>query len=202
MSSTEAWPALALEERRGLIRIARQSIEQGLDRGQPYLVELQNCPPVYGHERATFVTLELERELRGCIGTLEARRPLAHDVGDNSWSAAFQDPRFTPLTAGELAELSISISVLTEPTPMQVRDEDELLEQLRPGVDGLILEERGRRATFLPSVWDALQDPFVFVSQLKFKAALPLDYWSDELKFYRYATETFDEAGRCRPSGS
>lgn len=191
MSSTEAASALDAEGRLQLIRIARDSIDAGVDTARPCDVDLAQCAPALRLERASFVTLEIDKRLRGCIGSLEAHRALARDVADNAWSAAFQDPRFGPVNAMEAEALEIAISVLSPPQPLEVKDEEDLLEQLRPGIDGLIIEEGHRRATFLPSVWESLEDPHVFLSQLRSKAGLPLDYWSESLDFKRYTTETF-----------
>jgi AmmeMemoRadiSam system protein A len=114
-------------------------------------------------------------------------------VAEHAYAAAFDDPRFPRLTPAERDGLSIHISVLGSPEPVPCRTEQELLSALRPGVDGLILRDGEHRATFLPTVWTQLDDPFVFVSQLKYKAALPLDYWSETIRFCRYTTESFPE---------
>jgi len=191
MSSTEPSQMLDAVDRTRLLEIARDSINTGLDAGHSCDVDLARCSQALRLKRATFVTLELDQQLRGCIGTLEARRPLATDVAENAWSAAFQDPRFGPVTFAEAESLEIAISVLSPPQPLPVADEEDLLEQLRPGVDGLVIEGGHRHATFLPSVWESLLDPYVFLSQLRSKAGFPLDYWSEQLTFKRYTTETF-----------
>jgi AmmeMemoRadiSam system protein B/AmmeMemoRadiSam system protein A len=123
--------------------------------------------------RASFVTLKLDGELRGCVGTLEPHRPLAEDVGANAGAAAFQDPRFAPLREDELARCDIEVSLLSSPSRVAFRDHAELIGKLRPGVDGVILQHRddpSRRATFLPQVWESLPDPDAFVAHLKSKA--------------------------------
>ena len=140
---------------------------------------------------ACFVTLEKNGELRGCIGSLEARQPLFRDVIDNTIAAAFSDPRFMPVQASELDDIKLSISILSKAEDMSIRDEDDLLNQLRSGVDGLILQEGLRRATFLPSVWQQLPQKRQFVEHLKRKAGLAEDYWSDTLRFWRYTSEYF-----------
>lgn len=137
---------------------------------------------------AAFVTLKKAGQLRGCIGSLSAHRPLAEDVSENAYAAAFRDPRFPPLRSEELDGLEISISVLTPPQRLSFASEQELLAQLRPGVDGLILTEGGRRGTFLPSVWESYPEPAVFLRHLKMKAGLPPDYWSDTVSVERYET--------------
>jgi AmmeMemoRadiSam system protein A len=142
---------------------------------------------------ATFVTLTQAGELRGCIGTLEAHRPLRHDVEQNALSAAFHDPRFAPLAADEYEITRIEVSLLTAPVPLPVADEDDLLRKLRPGVDGIVLAWRGRRATFLPQVWDTLAEPRDFVAALKQKAGLGARFWADDLSVSRYAVDKFRE---------
>ena len=182
---------LSADARLTLLDIARDSILNGLDHGAPLQLDPEQYPSPLCLPGASFVTLHLKGALRGCIGSLEARRPLIRDVADHAYAAAFDDPRFPCLTRAELPDLAIHISRLSPPEPLHCANEAALLASLRPGVDGLILEENNHRATFLPDVWDQLDDPFVFLSQLKYKAALPLDYWSDTIKFYRYTTESF-----------
>ncbi len=143
---------------------------------------------------ATFVTLTKEGRLRGCIGSLEAHRPLREDVEENARAAAFRDPRFPPLLCGELHEVRLEVSVLTPATPMTFGDEAEALRQLRPEVDGVILEYGWHRSTFLPQVWEQLPEPRQFLSQLKQKAGLSGDFWSRDLRLSLYAVEKFKEA--------
>jgi AmmeMemoRadiSam system protein A len=143
---------------------------------------------------ATFVTLMREGKLRGCIGTLEARRPLAEDVAENAVSAAFSDPRFTPLTRDELGDTEIEVSLLSAAEPLPVDDEAAVLAQLRPGIDGVIFEYGRHRSTFLPQVWEQLAEPAEFMAQLKYKAGLPPDFWSDDVKLARYTVSKWREA--------
>lgn len=144
--------------------------------------------------RACFVTLTKQGELRGCIGTLVATESLLDNVKSYALSAALDDWRFSPVTADELPELTIEISVLTPPQPMTVVDEADLLQQLRPEIDGLSLEGEGHRSTFLPQVWEKLPDRQEFVGQLKRKAGLPVDYWSSALQWSRYQVACFQSA--------
>jgi AmmeMemoRadiSam system protein A len=144
--------------------------------------------------RATFVTLKINNRLRGCIGALEARFALVVDVAEHAYAAAFEDPRFAPLRKEELPLLEVHLSILSPPEPIHASSEDDLLKQLRPGIDGLVLRFGERRATFLPSVWEDIRDPYVFLAQLKQKAGLPLDFWSDEMKTERYTTESFGDS--------
>jgi hypothetical protein len=145
---------------------------------------------------ATFVTLRQAGSLRGCIGSLQARRPLGEDVRANALAAAFSDPRFEPLTADEYTGIDVEVSVLSAAAPLPVTSEFDLHAQLRTGVDGLILELGHRRSTFLPQVWDALPAPRDFVAELKLKAGLPRDFWSAGLRFSRYTVEKFTETVR------
>lgn len=169
-----------------LLALARRSIEHGLAEGRPLAVVLETLPIAARAPGASFVTLRRERALRGCIGSLEPRRPLAEDVAANAWSAAFADPRFAPLARAELEGLAVSVSLLEPSRPLPVRSEAELLATVEPGVDGLVLRVGERRATFLPAVWKSLPEPRAFVAELKRKAGLPADYWSDALAFERY----------------
>lgn len=135
---------------------------------------------------ACFVTLTSQGRLRGCIGTLRAWRPLLADVRANAVAAALRDPRFPPLTAEEYPDIRIEVSVLTPPEPLVVRDEADLLAQLVPHRDGVILEAGGRRGTFLPQVWDHLSDPATFLRHLKRKAGLREDGWDPDSQVSRY----------------
>ena len=142
---------------------------------------------------ATFVTLKQSGELRGCIGSLQPLRPLAEDVRENAIAAAFRDPRFPPLSVREYATTSVEVSLLSADERLDVATEAELLTQLRPGIDGLILRYGGQRATFLPQVWESLPEPRAFVSALKRKAGLPAGFWSPQMSVSRYAVTRWTE---------
>ena len=144
--------------------------------------------------RATFVTLQKAGELRGCIGSLEASRPLAEDVLANARAAAFRDPRFAPLATGEFESTDIEVSLLTTPKRVPFKDDDDLMRRLRPGKDGVILEHEGRRATFLPQVWESLPDPERFLAQLKQKAGFAPGVRLANCKVLRYAALKWREA--------
>lgn len=189
MPSTE--PVYGAEARRALLAIARDSIDHGVAHGTALQPDLAALPAELGEPRATFVTLHLDGQLRGCIGSLEAHRPLAEDVAANAFAAAFRDPRFPPVSRTEAARLALEISVLSPAEPMHFRSEADLLAQLRPGIDGLILSDLGRRGTFLPSVWSQLPAARDFLVHLKHKAGLPADHWSATLSVERYTTESF-----------
>ena len=171
--------------------LARAAVDADL-RGAP-APETGDLPAALLADGASFVTLTWRGELRGCIGSLQARRPLAVDVMENAKNAAFGDPRFPPVRLEELPELVFEVSVLSAPTPFPVESEEDLLQRVRPGVDGLILEEGSRRATFLPAVWEQLPDPRDFLAQLKRKAGLPGNYWSNSLRVERYHAEKVSE---------
>jgi AmmeMemoRadiSam system protein A len=143
---------------------------------------------------ATFVTLTQNGQLRGCIGSLEARRLLDHDVRENARAAALRDPRFPPLRSDELARTRVEVSLLTAATPLHFVDQGDALRQLRPGIDGVILEYRQQRSTFLPQVWESLPEPRQFLAQLKIKAGLPADFWADDIRLSRYDVEKWKEA--------
>jgi len=178
-------------ERATLLDIAARSIAHGLEYQRPLELDPNVHPEPLRSIRATFVTLERRADLRGCIGVLDAFRPLVVDVAQNAFAAAFADPRFPPLRAAEYPELTLKLSILTPAEPLSFASEAELLAQIRPGVDGLILSDRGWRGTFLPSVWEQLPDPRDFLDHLKRKAGLPMGYWSESLRVARYITESF-----------
>ncbi len=150
--------------------------------------------PALAQSGATFVTLTKNGALRGCIGSLQAHRPLDQDVRANAASAAFRDPRFRPLTVEELSHIRVEVSLLTAPVPLLFTDEDDALRQLRPHIDGVIFAAAGRRSTFLPQVWEQLPDPRQFMAHLKQKAGLPADYWSPDVELQRYEVRKWKEA--------
>ena len=180
-------------DRQILLNLARESIQFGLTHSQPLTVKRQNYSDVLQQLRASFVTLHKHGELRGCIGSLKARQPLVDDIASNAFNSAFHDPRFPPLQANEFDQLHIHIEILTPPEPIQFSSEQDLLDQLQPGKDGLLLSEGLHRGTFLPTVWESLPLPEQFLFHLKNKAGLPGDYWSDNIKVQRYHTESFEE---------
>lgn len=182
-------PALAPPLKQQLIESARESIKKGLC-GDILTVNAADCPEPLRVPRATFVTLHVDGKLHGCVGTLDARRPLVEDVVSNARSAAFHDSRFPALTWPEFEQLEIHISILSPPEPMMFSSEADLLAQLRPQVDGLILEDGHHRGTFLPSVWEQLPSPREFLRQLKLKAGLNQDYWSKNIHVQRYTAES------------
>lgn len=193
MCSTEV--TIGQPDRKVLLDTARSSIQHGLDFGKALEVNAAYYTAALQAERACFVTLEKAGELRGCIGHLQAVQPLINDVAENAWAAAFQDPRFAPLKRVELPGLEIHISILSPPQAMTFSSQGDLLGQIRPGIDGLILEDGYRRGTFLPSVWESLPEARDFLAHLKLKAGLPADYWSDKIRISRYTSESITDAG-------
>ncbi len=185
-------PQPGLLDRHGaaLLHLAAESIRHGLRHGAPLSPALDSWPEEVRTPGASFVTLKGAQDgrLRGCIGTVEAHRPLVVDVAVNGFNAAFRDPRFPPVREAELTGLDLSLSVLTAPEPFPVADEADLLARLTPGEDGLVLEDQGRRGLFLPMVWEQLPEPAVFVRHLKGKAGLPPDHWSPTVRFRRFHT--------------
>ncbi|MEJ2133121.1 MAG: AmmeMemoRadiSam system protein A [Gammaproteobacteria bacterium] len=179
-----------------LLGVARASIEHGLDHGQPLAVEARDYPDALREERACFVTLNRMGRLRGCIGSLEARRPLIEDLATNAYKSAFEDPRFAPLVRRELEDLEIEVSVLSPPEPMNVGSESELMAGLEPGRDGLVIDDGIHRATFLPKVWEELATPREFLEHLWMKAGLPARHWPTNLRCYRYRSENYSESSR------
>jgi len=174
-----------------MLRIAAQSIQHGLEHGTPLEIFSFEFESKLQELRATFVTLEINAQLRGCIGMLKAIKPVIEDVANNAYSAAFKDPRFQPLKPNEFENLDIHISILTPAEDFPVKDEADLLQQLRPDIDGLILQEGPYQSTFLPSVWESLPAPQDFLRHLKHKAGLSGDHWSDTIRFKRYQTLSF-----------
>ena len=190
MSSTDE-TTLNEKQRKTVLEIARASIKHGLEQNEPLRIDPKAYDLALQEERASFVTLNIDHQLRGCIGHLEAIQPLIMDVAENAFSAAFRDPRFPPLTDREFPDLEIHLSILSPPEPIIFTSEEDLLEQIRPNKDGLIIEEGYRRGTFLPSVWDSLSDKRDFLAHLKMKAGLSPNYWSDDIKVSRYTSESF-----------
>jgi AmmeMemoRadiSam system protein A len=187
----EAGAEVALEEAgETLLSIARAEIEKALfqtEKPQDDLSWLRQAG-------ATFVTLTRNGALRGCIGSLEAARPLGIDAAQNALGAAFRDPRFPALTAAEWPQCRVELSLLTAPRPIRFADEADLLEQICAGEDGLILESERRRATFLPQVWESVPDKRLFLAELVKKAGLPADTRLGRCKVYRYRVAKWKES--------
>ncbi len=172
-----------------LLTAARRSIEYGLaHHHRPPSVQLSEYSTRLIQPGASFVSLHIGKQLRGCLGTLGADQPLIVDVTHNACNAAFRDPRFPPVEATQLPTVDIEISLLSQPVRMVFKDEADLITQLRPGIDGLILEDGVQRGTFLPVVWQNLPTAAEFLRELKKKAGLPEHYWSSTLQIWHYET--------------
>lgn len=183
--------ALSEDNKQHLLKLAKKSIEEGIKNNHPAKAEQYDLVGILGQPGASFVTLTKKGELRGCIGSLEPHRALAVDVLENAYSAAFRDYRFSSLQYEELELLKIKISVLTPKVPLAFSSEQDLISKMRPGIDGLVLIEKERRGTFLPSVWEQLPRSEDFLRHLKRKAGLPMDYWSPSIRIERYTTVEF-----------
>jgi len=186
---------LTLEEQQTLLRMAREAMEHGV-RGEK--LPPLNKETLSSHLRekgASFVTLTIRGELRGCIGALEAYQPLADDVREHAIAAALEDPRFPPVREAELSRIQIEVSRLTRPIPLEYKDAEDLLSKLRPHVDGVILKDDYRRATFLPQVWEKIPDPVQFMNNLCYKMGASENLWRiKHLNVLTYQVEEFHEA--------
>jgi AmmeMemoRadiSam system protein A len=183
-------PAVVADPGPALLVRARNAIAGRL--GQQ--TQAEPAHPALNQPGATFVTLTQNGALRGCIGSLQAHRPLDQDVRANAVAAAVSDPRFPPLKAEELPRTRVEVSLLTAPQPMTFTDEADALRQLRPDIDGIIFIAGQKRSTFLPQVWEQIPDPRQFMAHLKQKAGLPADYWSSDVQLQRYEVRKWKEA--------
>nr|WP_285575554.1 AmmeMemoRadiSam system radical SAM enzyme [Geothrix limicola] len=185
-----------------LARMARRAIAEALG---PHLLEEssddQEAAPdsVFDRPQASFVTLTLDGQLRGCVGSLWPDGSLAEGVRRHARAAAFDDPRFEPLPPEQLPRLAVEVSLLSPLNPLACTDEEDLLRQLRPGVDGLLLEHEGRSATFLPQVWDHMPEPRAFLAALKLKAGWPATFWPPGMQVWTYTVEAWRDEPRPAP---
>ena len=186
---------LAQEERRILLRLAREALECAAHGRKLSALDASTLTPALLAQGASFVTLTRHGDLRGCIGALEPYQPLAEDVREHTIAAALQDFRFPPVEPAELSDILIEVSRLTAPQHLDYAGPQDLLEKLRPGVDGIILSEsKWRRATFLPQVWEKLPDKEVFLDHLCEKMGLPSNTWrTRHLDVQVYQVEEFHE---------
>jgi len=171
-----------------LLDICKKSILAGLEEKEPD-IDRDSLPAVFNEDGACFVTLEREGELRGCIGSIVAHRPLIDDLIKNAYSSAFSDPRFSPLKKWEFEDLSIAISLLSAPVKMTFKDEEDLLSQIKPNEDGIIIKDGIYHAVYLPSVWEQLPEKKIFLNSLKEKAGLLAYHFSKTFEAYRYTAE-------------
>ena len=184
-------------DRRVLLRATKEALKFGVENGRAPNVDYgPGVSKSLTAMRASFVSLKIAGRLRGCIGTVVAHQALLPDVVGNAYKAGFGDPRFGPLTMEELDQLDIEVSLLSFPRIMRFQDEDDLVRQVRPDMDGLILQDQGRRGLFLPSVWEGIPKAEDFIRHLKRKAGFDVDHWSNDLRVFKYTTETFGETYR------
>ncbi len=175
-----------------LLQLAKQAVVYGLEYKSVLPVNLTDYPNELQQQRACFVTLNIDKQLRGCIGSLQAHQALVMDIAKNAYSAAFSDPRFPPVSKPELEQLSYHISILNPAELMTFTSQEDLLQQIRPKIDGLILQYQNFRGTFLPSVWESLTTREQFLAHLNVKAGLPADFWHDDTQIWRYTTEMIE----------
>lgn len=181
-----------------LVKLARQTIMEQLGckscKAEDDVLETALSTKELQEKRGIFVSLKIEGQLRGCIGSLAATESITEGVRDNAVNAAFHDPRFSPLSLDELDNLGIEVSILTEPQPLEYSDHEDLIAKLRVGVDGLIIRKGPLSATFLPQVWDQLPKPEDFLSHLCSKAGLPAYSWkTTDLEVSTYQVQYFSE---------
>lgn len=176
-----------------LIGLARSEIAKKLNAAAEEPVTTNQ--PWLQQPTASFVTLTMNGVLRGCIGSLEAHRPLIDDVRANALAAAFEDSRFPPLTLEEYAAVNVEVSVLTELEAMHAYTENIAISKLRPGIDGVVFKFGMYRSTFLPQVWDQLPDPVEFLGRLKEKAGLSAEFWHPEVLLFKYQVKRYREKG-------
>ena len=186
---------LTLEEQQTLLRLARDAMERGVKGEKLPPLDQSTLPPHLCEQGASFITLTVHGELRGCIGGLEARQPLAEDVREHAVASALEDPRFPPVREEELSRIQIEVSRLTRPIPLEYKDAKDLLSKLRPHVDGVILQDGFHRATFLPQVWEKIPEAAAFLDNLCYKMGVNSSVWrSKHLEVLTYQVEEFHES--------
>jgi uncharacterized protein len=183
--------SITSDDRTTLLAVAARAIGAGAKDGQRSVLPLSTYNAALLAPGASFITLQRAGRLRGCIGKLTPILPLVEDVHENAYRTAFEDPRFPAVTADELSELELEISILTPPVPREVSSRALLLELLTRERPGLVISDRDRRATFLPKVWDSIPDAEQFLVTLALKAGLPADHWSDTVRIETYTTDIF-----------
>jgi AmmeMemoRadiSam system protein A len=194
MKNDQPKNTLSNQDKIYLLDLARTAINQAVSRQAPPKIDLSGLSDILKADGASFVTLTKDHNLRGCIGALEAYQPLALDVCEHAAAAAIEDYRFPPVSASELASISIEISRLTRPQAQEYLDADALIGMLRPGIDGVILMDSLRRATFLPQVWEQLPNPEDFLAHLCHKMGANPDAWRrNHLSVSTYQVEEFHE---------
>ncbi|HEY5729088.1 MAG TPA: AmmeMemoRadiSam system protein A [Anaerolineales bacterium] len=187
--------SLTRKEQQILLRMAREAMEHAVRGEKPPPLDPSTLAPALREEGATFVTLTISGQLRGCIGTLDAYQPLAADVREHAIAAALEDPRFPPVSEDELSRIQVEVSRLTRPAPLEYKDADDLVSRLRPHVDGVILKDGFRKATFLPQVWEKIPDPTKFLDNLCYKMGASDNLWRKKhLEVLVYQVDEFHES--------
>jgi uncharacterized protein len=185
---------LAIEEQEILLRLAREAMERGVMGEALTPLDLSALPENLREEGSSFITLTIHGQLRGCIGSLEPYQSLAEDVREHAVAAALKDPRFPPVSEDELGAIQIEVSRLTRPVPLEYKDVDDLLSRLCPFVDGVIVRDGFRRATFLPQVWQKIPNPADFLGNLCYKMGVDPELWrTKHLDILTYQVEEFHE---------
>ena len=174
-----------------VLGVCKKSIKAHLNKEK---LVFDKIPPLFEGDGACFVTLEINNNLRGCIGSIIAHRRLIDDLINNAQNSAFSDPRFTPLEKDEFEKVSIDVSLLSAPEKMDFKDEADLIEQIKPNIDGIIIKDGNYQAVYLPSVWEQLPDKVLFLDSLKIKAGMTPKYFSDTFEAYRFTTEYIKES--------
>jgi AmmeMemoRadiSam system protein A len=185
---------LSEEEKRTLLQVARQALECGVRGENLPALDPGSMTPRLWEPGASFVTLTIRGDLRGCIGALEPYQPLVQDVREHAVAAALEDPRFPPVQPDELDQIQVEVSRLTVPERLEFADAGDLLAKLRPHVDGVILRDGFRRATFLPQVWEKIPDKAEFLDNLCYKMGAAPDLWRHKrVEVFTYRVEEFHE---------
>lgn len=182
--------SFSADDQKTLLELANTVISYGIEFGVSMHINPNEYPLNLQANCATFVTIKIDGDIRGCIGTLKPYQSLVEDVAEHAYKAAFEDPRFPPISRREAEKCNVSISVLSEPEEIEFDTQDDLVSKLQPGVDGLILEAGEHTSTFLPQVWDDIEDPSDFLRGLKMKLGMRQDYWSHAVKAKRYTTQS------------
>ena len=181
-------------EKQTLLRLAREAMTLRVQGKNLPRLDLASLPEILREHGASFITLTIHGQLRGCIGALEPYQPLAEDVREHAAAAALEDPRFAPVSESELSAIQIEVSRLTRPIPLEYSDANDLLSSLKPHVDGVILRDAFHRATFLPQVWEKIPHPAEFLNQLSLKMGLHENAWrSKHLEVFTYQVDEFHE---------
>ena len=197
MSTAEASTNITGEQGQRLIQVARRTIAAKLgtlDEADKVIPDNDLADPAFREKRGTFVTLKLKGQLRGCMGCLTPSETILEGIQRNAINSAFNDPRFPTLTSIELDQTEIDISILTSPRELEYTDPNDLLEKLRPNIDGVLINKGMARATFLPQVWEQLPGTEDFLAHLCRKAGLSPDEWKkDKLGVSIYQVQYFNE---------